>query len=117
MKKSLLYFLFPGKRADEAMQKIAGEEHSQSYWSMVGKQFRKNKIAVYSLRFVYTLVFFALLADFFANEKPLVCSYHKTTYFPIFRSYAISLGIVEWPTELQNVEWKKLEYDWALFPP
>ncbi|HXB13617.1 MAG TPA: ABC transporter permease [Bacteroidia bacterium] len=117
MKKSLLYFLFPGKRADEAMQKIAGEEHSQSYWSMVGKQFRKNKIAVYSLRFVYSLVFFALLADFFANEKPLVCSYHKTTYFPILRSYAISLGIVEWPAELQNVEWKKLEYDWALFPP
>jgi|SRR6185312_3553756 len=117
MKKSFLYFLFPGKRADDALQKIAGSEHSQSYWQMVWKQFRKNKIAVYSLRFVYTLIFFAVLADFLANEKPLMCSYHHKTYFPVLRSYAVGAGIVQWPADLQNVDWKKLEYDWAIFPP
>lgn len=117
MKNKLLYFLFPGKRADDALQKVAGEQQPQGYWQMVGKQFRKNKIAVYSLRFVYTLIFFALFADFLANEKPLMCGYHGHTYFPVFRSYAVGIGIVEWPQELQNVEWKKLEYDWALFPP
>jgi peptide/nickel transport system permease protein len=116
MKERFLYFLFPGKRADDSIQNMVGTEGSQSYWQMVGKQFRKNKIAVYSLRFVYTLIFFALFADFLANEKPLICSYHRSTYFPVFRSYAVSMGIVEWPSDLQNVEWKKLEYDWAVFP-
>jgi peptide/nickel transport system permease protein len=116
MKKRFLYFLFPGKRADDALQKVEGGNQAQSYWKMVGKQFRKNKIAVYSLRFVYTLVFLAIFADFLANEKPLVCSYHNHTYFPVFRSYAVGMGAVEWPAELQNVEWKKLQYDWSLFP-
>ncbi len=109
-------FLFPGRRAEEAMQRVAGANQGQGYWQMVFKQFRKNRIAVYSLRFVYALVFFALFADFISNEKPLMCSYHGTTYFPVFRSYAVNLGWVEWPAELQNVEWKKLNYDWSLFP-
>ena len=117
MKNSLLYFLFPAKRADDAMQKVAGEAPAQSYWKMVGKQFRKNRIAVYSLRVVYLVVFLALFADFFANEKPLICEYHGSVYFPVFRSYAVNMGIVEWPADLQNVEWKKLKYDWSLFPP
>lgn len=115
--KNIFQYLLPGKRADEAMKHIAGAEHGQGYWQMVWKQFRKNRIAVWSLRIVYSLVFFAVFADFLANEKPLVCSYDNHVYFPVLRSYAVDMGIVEWPQELQNVEWRKLKYKWAVFPP
>ena len=117
MKKNILHYIVPGKRADEAIQEIIGQEREQSYWKMVWKQFRKNKIAVWSLRVVYVIVFFALFADFLANEKPLVCSYHHTLYFPVCRSYAVDMGIMDWPKDLQNVEWRQLKYDWVAFPP
>jgi len=117
MIRSLIYYLFPGRRADEALQKVEENHPPQSYWKMVKKQFRKNKIAVYSLRVVYVLVFFALFADFLANDKPVICSYHNSVYFPVFKSYTVGMGVTEWPAELQNVEWKKLQYDWAIFPP
>lgn len=94
-------------------------EHSadQSFWANVKKQFRKNKIAVYSLRFILVLVAIALLADFLANEKPLAAGYKGNTYFPVFRSYLVDAGVTDWQPELQNVEWKDLEYDWVIFPP
>ncbi|HXP49730.1 MAG TPA: ABC transporter permease, partial [Bacteroidia bacterium] len=57
------------------------------------------------------------LADFLANEKPLACSYNNHVYFPVFRSYTVAIGINEWPTELQNVEWRKLNYNWSVFAP
>jgi hypothetical protein len=58
----------------------------QSFWANVKKQFRKNRIAVWSLRFILVLVFIALLADFLANEKPIVAKYQGNVYFPVFRS-------------------------------
>ena len=118
MKLSIKSILFPNRHANDAMEKVAGSVvPPQSYWQMVRRQFRKNKIAVYALRLVYALVLITLLADFIANEKPLVCSYKGHTYFPVFKSYAIDLGFTEWPVELQNAEWKKLQYDWVVFPP
>jgi len=114
MSFSLKNILFPGKRAEEAMNNAA---RGQTYWRMVGKQFRKNKLAVYSWRFVWILIIIASLADIIANDRPLACSYKGTTYFPVFKSYAVDMGIGQWQTELQNVEWKKLKYDWVVFPP
>lgn len=83
----------------------------------MGRQLRKNKLAVYSLRIVYVLIGLALLVDLIANEKPLACKYQGNIYFPVFKSYAVNTGLGEWPTELRNVEWKKLKYDWSFFPP
>lgn len=90
---------------------------SQGFWANVKKQFKKNRLAVWSLRFVMFLVFIALIADFIANEKPIACKYKGETYFPLFKSYAIDLGIGQWQDEFQNVTWKDLEYDWVVFPP
>jgi len=118
MKFNIKSILFPQKRAEDAMAKAAeGGLKSQGYWQMVRKQFRKNKVAVYSLRFLYALIIIATLASIIANEKPLICSYKGHTYFPVFKSYVVDMGIAEWPVELQNVEWKKLQYDWVIFPP
>ena len=93
-------------------------DHSdQSFWTNVQKQFRKNRIAVYSLKFIYFLITIALLADFIANEKPLVAVYKGNLSFPVLRSYAVDFGISEWPKDFQNVEWKELKYDFVVFPP
>lgn len=95
------------------------EPQGQSFWSNVNKQFRKNRIAVFAFKFIVLLIFIALFADFIANEKPLVCKYKGSIYFPVIKSYSVDMGISNWQSSLggQNVEWATLDYDWSLFPP
>src|SRR6185312_2140516 len=111
---NIFSFLNPAKQADNAMQRV---ESGRGYWAMVRKQFRKNRLALFSFRFVIFLVILSSIADIVANEKPLVCRYKDNLYFPVCRSLAVSTGITNWPADLQNAEWKKLNYDWVLFPP
>jgi len=89
----------------------------QDYWSYVKRQFKKNKRALWSLYFVGFLAAIALFADFIANEKPIIAKYNGRIITPIFKGYAVDLGIGQWPKDLQNVLWKNLEYDWAVKTP
>lgn len=93
------------------------QKPSDSFWKGVRKQFVKNKLAVYSFRFILALVFIALFADFIANEKPLIAKYKGEIIFPVFKEYIIVLGLSEWPEDFQNAEWRRIEFDWAVFPP
>lgn len=101
------------KKKDTAASRIKAE----GFWENAKKQFRKNKLAVYSWRFILFMFFIALLADFLANEKPIACGYNGSTYFPVFRSYLVDAGLSKWSDELKNIEWKETKYDWVLFPP
>ena len=65
---------------------------------------------------VVLLILIAVFADFLSNEKPVVASYNGTIYFPVIKDYGVGLGIASWNEELRNVNWKDLEYDWALWP-
>jgi peptide/nickel transport system permease protein len=96
--------------------KQISETLDQSYSAIVKRQFRKNKMAVWSLRFIFVIVFIGLFADFLSNDKPIACSYKGNTYFPIAKSYGVSLGIAKWPKDIANVDWHSLNYDWALLP-
>jgi peptide/nickel transport system permease protein len=89
----------------------------QSFWANVKKQFKKNRVAVFALKVIVLLVAIALLADFIANDKPIIAKYKDHVYFPLLKSYAVDMGITEWQPDLQNVEWKNLEYDWVVFAP
>lgn len=92
--------------------------NEQSYWSYVSRQFSKNRLAVYSFRIIIVLAFVALFADFLANEKPLVCKYQGSIYFPIFREYLVDMGMGQWPEVFQNISsWQELPYEWAWWPP
>ncbi len=99
----------------EQREQFNGKE-DESYWAIVRKQFRKNKIAVWSLRVVYFFVFIAFFADFLANEKPIVAKYNDNIYFPVLKEYAVDMGISTWQTEFVNVSWKDLKYDWVVWP-
>ena len=93
------------------------KKNEQGYWAFVWKQFRKKKTALISLYIVIFLALIAILAPFLANEKPLVCKYNGELYFPVFKDVAVGFGIGEFQPQFQNVDWKNLNYDMAVFPP
>jgi peptide/nickel transport system permease protein len=101
-----------GDARAEAAPPLAG-----GLWSSVWRQFRRNPIALSGFYAVVFLVFVALFADFLANDKPYYLSYRGKTYFPILRSYLVGAGLGQWPAELLNVDFKKLETATAVFPP
>ena len=89
---------------------------SQNYWAYVRRQFKKNKRALISLYVVLFLAFIALFADFLANEKPIAAKYQGEWHFPVFKDYAVKMGVATWPQEFQNKEWRKIDFDWAWWP-
>ncbi len=107
----------PDIQADEALIGLSENHPPQTYWALVRKQFRKNRIAVWSLRLIGILLFIALFADFLANEKPIVCKYQGHVYFPIAKGYLVDAGMAKWPADLLNADWQKLNYEWSVFPP
>ena len=70
-----------------------------------------------ALYVVFLLTIIALFADFLANDKPYYLVYRGQSYFPIFRSYLVKLGLGQWPPELLNVDFKSLDSQGVLFPP
>jgi peptide/nickel transport system permease protein len=111
-----LFNIFNRRKNREA-KTLEMQNNNESYWKIVRHQFKKNKIAVYSLRVVFIFVFIALFADFIANEKPLVAKYQGSVYFPVLKEYAVDLGMSDWQKEFRNISWKDLEYDWVVWPP
>jgi peptide/nickel transport system permease protein len=89
----------------------------EGLWSSVWRQFRRNRIALAGYYAVLILLFAAVFADFLANDKPLYLSYKGDSHFPVLRSYLVDLGVVSWPPELLNVDYKKLDGAIAVFPP
>jgi peptide/nickel transport system permease protein len=98
-------------------------QRPESYWHIIARQFRKNRIAVFGLIIVLCLFAVAALADFIANDKPLVMRYQNRIYFPVVKDYAAWLGISRWQPPFQNISFKDFaavnfkEGDWAQFPP
>jgi peptide/nickel transport system permease protein len=102
-----------------AVEEVVGAdaEASEGLWADVWKRFKRNPIALAGFYVVCVLVFMALFADFIANDKPYYLEYRGKTYFPIFRSYLVGARLGQWPAELVNVEFKKLENVKAIYPP
>lgn len=88
----------------------------ESFWARAMRNLKRNRLAVWAGRFIAVLAVVALLADFLAQEKPIVAKYQDSVYWPVFRGYAVDLELGGWPEPLRNVEWAELEYDWAVWP-
>lgn len=86
-------------------------------WSGVWREFRRNRIALAGFYVVVLLVLTGLGADFLANDRPLYLSHKGKNHFPILRGYLVDLGLTQWPIELINVDYKKLDAAIAIFPP
>ena len=96
---------------------LAEPSASEGLWDDVWKRFKRNPIALAGFYTVCFLAFMALFADFLANDKPYYLQYGGKTYFPIFRSYLVGAKLGQWPAELLNVDYKKLEGATTIFPP
>lgn len=94
----------------------ATEEKDQSYWGIVKRQFKKNRLAVWSLRIVFMILFIGTFANFIANDKPYYAKYEGKTYFPVLKDAFVNIGIGSWPADLVTANWKKLELESAIWP-
>jgi peptide/nickel transport system permease protein len=99
------------------------ERPPEGYWHIVARQFRRNRVAMAGLLVIAAFFCIALAADFIANDKPLVMKYQGRVYFPVFKDYAVWLGLSRWEVRFQNISFKEFEKenfksgDWAQFPP
>jgi peptide/nickel transport system permease protein len=94
------------------------QEEGQSYGRLVWRQFRKNRLSLGALGVIGLLALVALAADLLAGDKPYYLEYEGKTYYPVFRQYAIHLGLGDWPAELKRQRnFKKIKAERAIFPP
>ena len=105
------------KEKELADQLSQQEAMGQSYRDIVRKQFRKNRMAVWSLRLLYVLLFVSLTSDFIANEKPLYCKIEGETYFPVLRQYAVDLGLSTWEAKFFQTNWHDHNYEKVIWAP
>lgn len=104
----------------QATEKLAVAEDShaaEGLWSDVWKRFKHNSIALAGFYVVCLLVVMALFGDFIASDKPYYLEYKGKSYFPILRSYLVGTKLGQWPAELLNADFKKLEGAKGIYPP
>lgn len=90
----------------------------ETFLKLVWKQFRKNRPAVAGLAAIGILAGMAVCADLIAGNVPYYMRYEGQTYYPVFRQYAIYLGVAEWPPELRaRRNFKRYQTDKIVFPP
>ena len=109
--------IFGKRKTDQLLEKLNQQELNQSYWAIVKRQFRKNRTAVWSLRFLFVIFLIALFGDFIANEKPIYCKIEGKTHFPVFKQYAVDLGLDHWEAEFFQKGWNEHNYEKVIFPP
>ena len=93
---------------------------TEGFWQYVKKQFFKSRVSRYSYYIVVFLAAIAILADFLANEKPLVAHTEGSLHFPVVQDYGVAVGIYERPEYLQGLrgmDWREVEYDFVIWPP
>jgi len=81
-------------------------QRPRGYWGIVLRQFGKNRVALAGLVVVLCLFIIAALADFIANDKPLVMKYRNQIYFPVVKDYAVWFGVSRWESPFQNISFK-----------
>ncbi|MEL6717541.1 MAG: ABC transporter permease, partial [Bacteroidota bacterium] len=98
-------------------EQLTKQDQHQSYWSIVRANFRKNRLAVWSLRILFFILFVAVFADFIANDKPLLCKIEGKWQTPILKQYAIDLGFDEYSSDFRTRRWLNLEqYEYVIHP-
>ncbi len=96
----------------------AKKPQDQSYGAIVVRQFKKNRSAVWALRFLIFIIGVGIFADFLANEKPLYCKFEGQTYFPVFKQYAVDLGLGSNPERFNTIyNWRSdVEFESVIWP-
>jgi peptide/nickel transport system permease protein len=108
--------LFGKKKQKEIADSLQNASSDQRYWAIVKKQFKRNRIAVWSLRILYILLFIGITSDFLANEKPIYCKINGQSYFPVLHQYFVDFGWSAWNAVFINKDWSEHDYESVVFP-
>jgi len=109
--------LFGKKKQKKLADSLENISSDQRYWSIVKRQYKSNRIAVWSLRVLYVLLFIAITSDFLANEKPIYCKIDGQHYFPVFPQYLGDLAWAGWDAIFITNDWSEHEFEAVIFPP
>ena len=84
-------------------------------------RFKKNKRGLWSFIILVSIFVISLFAEFIANDKPLIVSYNKKFYFPIFTQISEEefSGQLETPADFRDPYVQELikAKGWYLMPP
>ncbi len=88
------------------------EKTNITYWGMVWRQLKQNRLAMVGLFITVLLLLVAICAPLLANNRPLVLYYQNHIYFPAILDYS----------RFHNVDFKELKEElkpgeFAIFPP
>lgn len=108
---------FLSKNKTKKIADAIENSNDNDYWSIVRRQFFKNKLASWSLRVFYLILFVAIFADFIANERPIYCKIDGEVYFPVFRQYLVDLNLASWDEKFVSTKWLEQKYESVIFPP
>ena len=87
-----------------------------NYKFLLRKRFLKNKGAKWSVRALLFLFLMAFFGDFIAGSLPIYCKIKGQTYFPVFKKYAVDVGLAQWNPPFQNIDWRTVEYERVVLP-
>ena len=81
---------------------MSTKQRKQSYWKLVWKQFRRDRVAVSGLILVLILFVVAIMAPIIANDRPIIASVNDRIEFPILKR----MDHVDWSDETASgVKW------------
>jgi peptide/nickel transport system permease protein len=87
-----------------------------TYWSIIRQRFLQHRLAKWSLRILYVLIFITIFGDFIANERPIVCKLDGTWQTPVLKWYAIQFGLTDWTADFRTRDWLKASYEFKILP-
>ena len=94
-----------------------------SFKKYAWNQFKKNKIALISLYFLFFLTIIAIFAPYIANDRPLYCVYEGNKLYPAFSSETRKDSIFnskgDFVRSLQYdiTDWRQLQVTSVIWPP
>ncbi len=87
-----------------------------SYWSLIRQRFLENRSAKWSVRGLMLAVCLAVLGNFIAGEVPIYCQLDNQSYFPVFKKYAVDLGLATWSPPFHTNNWRSFDYQQVIYP-
>lgn len=87
-----------------------------TFRSILWARFQKNRLAIWSLRFLYFLIFIAIFANILANDKPLYCETVEGVQFPVCREIGINLGVLKSDGNFLLTKWRNQNFESAIWP-
>ncbi len=88
----------------------------KSYWSLIRQRFLENRSARWSVRALLLAVCIAVFGNFIAGEVPIYCQLDNQMYFPVFKKYAVDLGLATWSPPFHKNDWRSFEYQKVIHP-